>query len=109
MGIFINDGTMNFAKIHYHTSGGKVSEKGTIIKVHKIDSINLNKPVEALKIDTEGHELEVLIGAENTIKNHTPEIIFEIFIESFDKPAMRKFYQILIINFILLMKSIIKF
>ena len=88
-----NDGIMNFEFNSfggYHTSGGKVSEKkGTIIKVHKIDSINTNKPVEALKIDTEGHELEVLIGAENTIKNHTPEIIFEINIESFDK--CRKF------------------
>tara|TARA_B100000780_G_scaffold130432_1_gene91420 strand:+ start:2851 stop:3561 length:711 start_codon:yes stop_codon:yes gene_type:complete len=34
-----------------------------------IDNININK-IDLLKIDTEGHELEVLIGAKKTINDH---------------------------------------
>ena len=30
-----------------------------------------------MKIDVEGHELEVLAGAENTLRYHRPSLIFE--------------------------------
>lgn len=34
-------------------------------------------PVSLMKVDVEGHELRVLQGAERTIKEHTPLVIFE--------------------------------
>ena len=37
-----------------------------------------NLKVSSIKIDTEGHEYEVLLGSENIIKNFKPQIIFEI-------------------------------
>ena len=34
-------------------------------------------PPQFMKIDVEGHELEVLAGAENTLRYHRPSLIFE--------------------------------
>ena len=34
-------------------------------------------PVSFIKIDVEGHELEVFKGAEDTILKHTPTFLFE--------------------------------
>jgi len=34
-------------------------------------------PPQFIKIDVEGHELEVLEGAQNTLRNHRPSLIFE--------------------------------
>lgn len=78
---------MNFNTSNgYHTSGGKVSDNGSInIRSVKIDSINVNQNITNIKIDTEGHEFQVLKGAENTINNHKPNIIFEINEGSFDR------------------------
>ena len=45
----------------------------------KLDEMNKgNKKIGSIKIDTEGHEFEVLLGSENIIKNFNPDIIFEI-------------------------------
>ena len=46
--------------------------------------INFKDKVSAIKIDTEGHEYNVLLGAQKIIQNHNPEIIFEINKTSFD-------------------------
>ena len=49
-----------------------------------IDNINFTKRVVAMKIDTEGHEFNVLAGAQKTIQTYKPEILFEINSDSFD-------------------------
>ena len=55
----------------YHTSGGRLSENGQInVNSITLDSINIEKPLVAMKIDTEGHEYEVLKGGINHIKKH---------------------------------------
>lgn len=57
------------------TSGGKlVSGKG--IQLITIDSLGLDD-VSAIKIDVEGHELTVILGAEKTITQCRPLLITE--------------------------------
>jgi FkbM family methyltransferase len=43
------------------------------------------RPIRLIKIDVEGHETEVLVGAEETIKNHQPIILFEQHVSDFAK------------------------
>ncbi len=69
----------------YHSSGGKISDDGNfnVFKI-KIDDIKLNTEVKGIKIDTEGHEYQVIEGSKNIIAKHNPDIIFEINPQSFD-------------------------
>ena len=46
------------------------------IKTKTIDSLNL-RYVDLIKIDTEGCELLILRGGENTLRKHHPELVFE--------------------------------
>ena len=62
------------------SKGGKISNSGMKIKAIKLDSLDLsslNTKVIALKVDTEGHDLESLQGGYNLIKSHLPKIIVE--------------------------------
>ena len=69
----------------YHTQGGKLSDNGkiTVPKV-RVDGLKLDKKVNCIKIDTEGHEYEVLEGSQNCIKRDKPDLIFEINESCFD-------------------------
>lgn len=49
--------------------------KGTI-PMHRLDDLNI-PPLDYIKIDCEGYELNVLKGAEQTIKEHKPIIVIE--------------------------------
>ena len=69
----------------YHTQGGKLSNDGKInIPKVKVDGFKLDKKVNCIKIDTEGHELEVLEGSQNYIARDKPDLIFEINESCFD-------------------------
>ena len=59
-----------------------------------------------MKIDTEGHEYSVLLGAQKTIQIYKPEILFEINSESFNSCTnlLKKYGY----NFIILMKKMKK-
>ena len=71
---------------YYHSSGGKISESGNFnVSKIKIDNFKLDKKINGIKIDTEGHEFEVLEGAQNYINKDKPDIIFEINENNFDK------------------------
>lgn len=69
----------------YHSSGGRISDSGkyTVTKI-KIDDFNLNTQVKGIKIDTEGHEYQVMEGSIKIINKDNPDIIFEINEQSFD-------------------------
>ncbi len=69
----------------YHSQGGKLSDEGNIsVPKLKVDDFKLDKKVNCIKIDTEGHELEVLEGAKNYIARDKPDLIFEINESCFD-------------------------
>lgn len=61
----------NFGDIRTNANG----ETKSLSK--KIDSYNFNNPVSLMKIDCQGMDLDVLLGAEKTIKKDRPKIIFE--------------------------------
>ncbi len=48
------------------------------IRTLKLDNIKINNKVSLIKIDVEGHELEVINGAIKLIKNYKPNLIIEI-------------------------------
>lgn len=58
------------------------------IKIFRIDSL-LNKfsNVKLIKIDVEGMESEVILGALKTIRKYKPVIVFEQFLKEFKAPA----------------------
>ena len=69
----------------YHSSGGKLSDEGSFsISKIKIDNFKLEKKIYGIKIDTEGHEFNVLSGAKNVLMKDKPSIIFEVNEKSFD-------------------------
>ena len=64
----------------YLSKGGKISNQGVDTKAIKLDSLKISKSnlkINAIKIDTEGEDLNVLLGAKNIISNHKPKIIVE--------------------------------
>ena len=65
----------------YLSKGGKIGSQGqtmTAVKLDNVDLTKFKKPLRGLKIDTEGEDLNVLLGSENIIKNFRPKIIIEI-------------------------------
>ena len=66
--------------IRQHTSGGSIQKEGNhnVQKTKLDDMVNSNQKIGSIKIDTEGHEYQVLLGSENIIRNFKPDIIFEI-------------------------------
>jgi FkbM family methyltransferase len=76
-------GTKNFLFHHDQTfmsKGGRISENGESINVLKLDDININdeRKVRGIKIDTEGEDYKVLLGAKNLISKNLPDIIIEV-------------------------------
>ena len=59
----------------FSSNSVKTKEK---ISLKTLDSVYTGTPC-LLKIDVEGHEFEVLQGAEQTIRNHLPHVYIEIF------------------------------
>lgn len=58
------------------TSAGKVKEGGDIPMV-KLDDLSPVDPVTAIKIDVEGYELDVLVGASAILERCAPMVIAE--------------------------------
>jgi FkbM family methyltransferase len=63
----------------FMAKGGKIASSGETINVIRLDDISTseNKNINGIKIDTEGEDYKVLLGAENTIKKYKPHIIIE--------------------------------
>ena len=48
------------------------------VECQKLDNFNFSNKISFIKIDVEGHEMEVIKGAEKTIKNNKPILLVEI-------------------------------
>jgi len=70
------------SKKGWSSNGASLNEKELNLGVKfsveckKIDSLNIEK-IGLIKIDVEGHEIQVIEGAENTIKKQKPNLIIE--------------------------------
>jgi len=86
--------------IHYfasfHKSYVKFSMKNTFpgktfrlfkrkIKVIKLDNLKIKKKINLIKIDSEGHDLQVVKGARRTIKKNKPFLLIEYNQELYSK------------------------
>ena len=88
----------------YLSKGGKIGKEGLDIDVYQLDTLyfdKLEKKINGMKIDTEGEDYKVLIGAEKLIKKYRPKIIVEvrnenkIEISNFLKKYAYKFFDVL--------------
>lgn len=77
-GLFSEDKEMFYNK-HRHADQNSLLTLGSIkTNVIKLDTLNL-KNIDVIKIDVEGIERDVVIGASNTIKKYKPILIVEHF------------------------------
>lgn len=97
-------GNQNGNKINYGgtslTMHKELGDQKVVVDCKRLDDMYNGTP-SIIKIDVEGHELQTLEGAKNTIEKHKPMILIEIhdfenseipkFLESFgyDKPEQR--------------------
>ena len=66
-------------KVLFNTyTASKVHKEGSLTQYSiKLDSLKIKKKISFIKIDVEGHEMEVLKGAKNTIKKSKPIILIQ--------------------------------
>lgn len=75
------EGTADFHQAGKNCGDGKLCRPGVgasyTVPVVKLDNENLSD-IDLIKIDVQGWEYEVLLGAEEIIKNQRPWVIFEV-------------------------------
>lgn len=59
----------------------RIDAGGSDLVAYKLDSFFASRHCTLIKIDVEGYELPVLLGAKETIKKHRPILIIEIYPE----------------------------
>ena len=69
---------LGLATIHKENSLGKNQFSMFKVKAEKLDNIIQNRKIGFIKIDVEGHERNVLVGAEMIIKKYKPNLLVEI-------------------------------
>ncbi len=93
---FLNESNFNIgdSSIVSSIERQSIKEDGTIF--HEINSFKLddlkdfsNEEISMIKIDVEGHELEVMVGAKELIKKNKPLLIFEHNIEINKEQALK--------------------
>ena len=80
MGSFSGDVVFDANPTDFNVGKGRVTPQGDItVPIGTIDDRlgSLTQPVSVVKIDTEGHELEVLKGAVDLLSKHRPAVLIE--------------------------------
>ena len=72
------NGLRNYGGTSMYKTDGFDETTKTSVECHRLDDIYKGIP-SVIKIDVEGHEMEVLKGSENTIKKYKPTLLIEIF------------------------------
>jgi len=67
---------INYGGTSFHTEGS-MKGNGISVQCERLDDVYEGVP-SIIKIDVEGHELQVLEGAKETIRKHMPVILVEI-------------------------------
>ena len=65
----------------YLSKGGRIDNDGIDVDVYKLDNYIFDKyssEIHGIKIDTEGEDFKVLLGAKKIIDKYRPEIIIEV-------------------------------
>jgi hypothetical protein len=88
MGLSNYNGSLGLIRVKTHSALAKLGGNGAdeSITVAQLDSMDLTPP-HVIKIDVEGHEAAVLVGASRTLKDHRPAVIFETLMHV-DEPAL---------------------
>ncbi len=80
------------ASIHPENKFEKFRE--VVVKMKKLDDLKIDNKIGFIKIDVEGHELEVVEGAINTIMNNKPILLVEIEKRHTQKPVLKSINSI---------------
>ena len=91
---------INSIKITYSNVTKKISIIKKKVNCKKFDTIIIKYPPDFIKIDTEGHDYNILLGMRKTIKKHKPVFLIEYNLTIFDKICKYlKFYKPYIYDF----------
>jgi FkbM family methyltransferase len=75
--ILINPTPDNTGNAHVDTNAKASGERAVIDRLDAIALVKDARSIDFIKIDVEGYELEVVKGAEQTIKKHKPVMVIE--------------------------------
>ena len=82
-GLGASDTTGSFHLSSHATNPGSsyisVRSGGEQVDIHRMDSIEYERPIRFIKIDVEGYEYHVIEGAKATLAAHSPTILTEFF------------------------------
>ena len=91
---------INSIKITYSNVNKKISIIKKKVLCEKFDSIKIKYPPDFIKIDTEGHDYNILLGMRKTIKKYKPVFLIEYNLTIFNKICKYlKYYKPYIYDF----------
>lgn len=91
---------INSIKITFLSANKKISIIKKNVMCEKFDSIKINHPPDFIKLDTEGHDYNILLGMKKTIKKHKPVFLIEYNLKIFKKICKYlKYYKPYIYDF----------
>lgn len=65
--------------VHQHSDVAQGTGESASVSIVPLDSLTFDQTIQCIKLDVEGYEMHVLLGAEKTLKqNNYPPIIYEL-------------------------------
>lgn len=74
---YINEKESGYSSLLKQNGGSGENIREIAVSIKKLDDLDKFQGVDAIKIDVEGSELDVILGSEDTIKKNKPIIMFE--------------------------------